>query len=84
MKESQEIKEWYKEHRNPIEEARMAYARTKIEALGYDVKEDELKKCLTFVFKGNTIRLFPYTGWFTGKGIKDGRGLLKHIKQIQK
>ena len=83
MKESEEIREWYKEHREPKERDRIRYAKQQLESLGYTVKEDSASKSLAFVHNGNTIRLFPYKGWFTGKGIKDGRGLDKLIKQLQ-
>jgi len=26
--------------------------------------------------------VWPYTGWFSGKGVKDGRGIKKLLKQI--
>lgn len=33
--------------------------------------------------KGNLIKFFPYTGWHTGKGIKDGRGLTNLLNQLK-
>jgi len=33
-------------------------------------------------YKNNTIKFYPRTGWHTGKGIKDGRGINKLLKQI--
>ena len=35
-----------------------------------------------FLYKGNTITVFPYSGWFSGKGIKDGRGFENLLKQL--
>ena len=32
---------------------------------------------------GFKIHFFPYTGWHTGKGIKDGRGLQNLLKQLK-
>ena len=84
MTESEEMQEWYREHRAPREDNRTAYAKAQIEALGYTVTENKANKCLEFLYKGNTIRIFPYKGWFTGKGIKDGRGIAKLLKQITK
>lgn len=35
-----------------------------------------------FVYKDNVIQFYPYSGWHTGKGIKDGRGWSKLEKQL--
>lgn len=35
-----------------------------------------------FMHDSNTITYYPYSGWFTGKGIKDGRGWSNLEKQI--
>lgn len=42
---------------------------------------DDVK--LQFVFKDNVITYFPYSGWHTGKGINDGRGLVNLLKQLK-
>ena len=83
MTESEEMQEWYREHRAPREDRRTAYAREQIEALGYTVTENKSNRSLEFQYKGNTVRIFPYKGWFTGKGIKDGRGIANLLKQIK-
>jgi hypothetical protein len=36
-----------------------------------------------FEWKGNMIKFWPYSGWHTGKGIKDGRGLQNLLKQLK-
>jgi hypothetical protein len=38
---------------------------------------------LEFEWKGNTIKYWPYSGWHTGRGIKDGRGLKNLLKQLK-
>jgi hypothetical protein len=43
--------------------------------------EDETR--IEFVFKGETIKFYPYSGWHSGKNIKDGRGLMKLLKQLK-
>ena len=49
--------------------------------LGFVIEyEDETS--LKFHYLGNLITLFPYSGWFSGKGIKDGRGLKNLLGQI--
>lgn len=83
MKDSEEIREWYQEHRGRIEADRIRYARKALESLGYKVKQPD-SACLTFEHRGHTIRFYPYTGWFTGKGIKDGRGLEKLLRQLKR
>lgn len=82
MKDCEEIREWYEGFRGSREEARMLYAKKEIEALGYTVTEVPEQRALTFDYKGNTITLYPYKGWFTGKGVKDGRGVRKLLNQI--
>ena len=63
-----------------VESDRMDYAIKKIFELGYSVAYGG--KELVFEYNGNTITFYPYTGWATGKGIKDGRGLQNLLKQI--
>lgn len=82
MKDSEEIRVWYNEHRALKEDNRIKFAKSELEKRGYEVTHDVSNKCLMFEHKGFKIRLFPYTGWFTGKGIKDGRGLQKLLKQL--
>ena len=82
IKDSEEIREWYKEHREPKERNRMQYAKEQLENKGYAVTEDSANKSLVIEYKGNTIRFYPYKGWFTGKGIKDGRGIYNLLRQL--
>lgn len=58
------------------------FARQELEKRGYEVTLDKFNKCLIFEYNGNKIRLYPYTGWLTGKGIKVGRGLQELLKQL--
>jgi len=32
---------------------------------------------------GQVVKIYPYSGWFTGKGVKDGRGIKNLLKQIK-
>ncbi len=61
---------------------RIKYARKKIEECGYKIKKQNKAK-IQFKFKGCTIYFFPYSGWASGKTIKDCRGLNKLIEQIK-
>ena len=40
-------------------------------------------KSFEFNFKGQPVKFFPYSGWHTGKSIKDGRGLQNLLKQLK-
>ncbi len=69
------------ERQAELEPKRIEYAKKKIEELGFEVTESETE--LRFIFNGNIIKLFPYSGWHSGMGITDGRGLDKLLKQIR-
>ena len=75
--------EWYREEvREPKEVSRIAYAKERLERLGYEVTEIRDNKSLVFFHNGHRITFDPYKGWFSGKGIKDGRGLETLIKRL--
>ena len=38
---------------------------------------------LFFLWKGERVTYFPYSGWATGKSILDGRGLKNLLKQLR-
>lgn len=38
---------------------------------------------IEFEYKGHIVKYFPYSGWATGKTIKDGRGLDNLLKQLK-
>ena len=59
---------------------RIAYSKAQLMELGFDVTESATE--LRFIYKDNVIKFFPYSGWHSGKGITDGRGLDKLLKQI--
>ena len=41
-------------------------------------------KMILFTWKGARVQYFPYTGWASGKTIKDGRGLKRLLKQLER
>lgn len=43
---------------------------------------DQESKSMKVYHKGSAITFFPYTGWFTGKSVVDGRGINNLIRQI--
>lgn len=66
-----------------LEPKRMGYAKAEIEKLGYPVMITG-STSLQFTYKREIIRVFPYSGWCTGKTITDCRGIKKLLKQINK
>lgn len=64
-----------------LEIQRVQYAKKQITDLGYTIIFENSTQ-LNFEFNGSVIQFFPYSGWHTGKTIKDGRGLNKLLSQI--
>lgn len=60
---------------------RILHAKQELKKLGIETTQDET--CVMFEYKGSQVRLFAYSGWHTGKTIKDGRGLNNLIKQLK-
>lgn len=65
-----------------LEPKRIAYAEQKIIEAG-GVITDKNGNRIKFTHKGREITVFPYSGWHTGKGIKDGRGIDNLLKQLK-
>lgn len=72
--------------KSPIEATetpkRMRYAVEKLTELGVEIEFQNSTE-LHFTWKGERVRLFVYTGWFTGKTIKDGRGINNLLRQLK-
>lgn len=65
-----------------LEPKRLEYAREKLEELGYEVNTFGGKR-LEFEHDGNLIKHHAYSGWHSGKGINDGRGIENLLKQLR-
>ena len=65
-----------------LQPIRMETCRGKLESMGFIVESNGTDK-LTFKYNGNTIQLFPYSGWFSGKGLQQGRGFNNLLKQME-
>lgn len=65
-----------------LEPKRFEYASNTISNLGFDIF-DVSSTYFSFFFRGEKVKVFPYSGWHTGKSIKDGRGIKNLIKQIK-
>lgn len=72
------------EKQKEIEPERMDYAIGQLHKAGIKSMVIIKENCIEFYFKSEKIKFFPYTGWATGKSIKDGRGLQKLLDQIKK
>lgn len=70
-----------KEDREKLQPNRIKFAIKEITKKGYNVIQVNDTE-INFIYKKNLIKIFPYTGWFTGKGITDGRGIYNLLKQI--
>ena len=77
-----EIYEEYKEQRKELQSKRVEFAVNALTHLGFEV-DVKNESTLEFQFKGKTVVFFPYTGWHSGKTIKDGRGIGNLIKQLK-
>lgn len=69
------------EREKQLQPQRIKSCKIKLEELGFivsEVGETELR----FLFNGNIIKFWPYSGWYTGKNIKDGRGFNNLLKQL--
>jgi len=71
------------EREKELQPKRMDYALEQLGKLeiGIIMYDDTLIK---FIWKGSVCVLYPYSGWHTGKTIKDGRGIEKLIEQLKK
>lgn len=70
------------ERQKALEPKRVQLAKKEIERLGFSVIiENEI--LIKFVFKNSPVLFYPYSGWHSGKTIKDGRGLKNLLKQIK-
>lgn len=70
------------EREKRLEPKRMKSCREKLESLGFKVESFGGKR-LEFEFQDEKVQHFPYSGWHSGKSIKDGRGFSNLLKQIE-
>jgi len=69
------------EREKELQPKRMEYAVKKLNELGVATQSDNTR--IAFQHKGEWVFFFPYSGWHSGKTIKDGRGLEHLLKQIE-
>ena len=63
-----------------LQPKRIQHAINELTKLGIPNESDTTK--ITFTWKGEVVRYFPYSGWHTGKSIVDGRGWEKLKNQL--
>jgi hypothetical protein len=65
-----------------LEPKRIEFAKTQLQKLGIE-KFEENKTSLKFIFKDIVITLYPYSGYFSGKGIQPGRGITELLSKLR-
>lgn len=61
---------------------RFETALKEIEAIVPEVYPNSAIGKIDFMYNGSLVTYWPYSGWASGKSIKDGRGLKNLLKQI--
>lgn len=70
------------ERQQTLEPKRREMAIQEIEKLGIKITCADTDH-LEFIWKERLVKYFVYSGWATGKTIKDGRGLENLLKQLK-
>lgn len=72
-----------KQREEKLQPKRIEYAKEELLKLNIPVIFEDTTT-LKFEYNGNTITFFAYSGWFSGKGVQDGRGIDNLLKQLKK
>lgn len=70
-----------KEREAKLQPKRWEYATGQLMKRMLPIVEDDGVK-VVFLFKGERVTIFPYSGWCSGKSITDCRGIENLLKQI--
>jgi len=70
------------DRQNKLEPKRIEVAIRALDAVGINPIIVSGKR-IEFEFKGGSVFFYPYSGWHTGKSIKDGRGLQNLLTQLK-
>ena len=71
-----------KDREQELSPKRMKYAKAAICALGYEIIYEDATR-IEFMHRNEVVKFFAYSGWHTGKSIKDGRGIGKLLEQLR-
>lgn len=70
-----------KQREAELQPKRILFAKSELNKRGIQITS-ETSTTLEFNHKSEVVRFFPYSGWFTGKSVKDGRGIKNLLNQI--
>lgn len=76
------LQELTKAKRDKQEPQRTLYAMNALQRKGLKPIWCPAIKAIKFSYKGNEVTFYPYKGWFSGKGVKSGRGIENLLKQL--
>ena len=65
-----------------LQPKRIQFAIAALKRIGITETEAD-NTSVSFKHKGNTIKLYAFTGWYSGKGVKDGRGIANLINELK-
>lgn len=70
------------ERQKELEPLRIKYVIGKLNELGidYSIKDEHT---IEIFYNRNKILFYPYSGYFSGKGVKSGRGLNRLLFQLK-
>jgi hypothetical protein len=66
-----------------LQPKRLKDCKETLEKMGFVVNQFGATE-LRFVFNGSLVKFWPYSGWHSGKSIKDGRGFSNLLRQLRK
>lgn len=65
-----------------LQPQRISQCREKLESIGIKIIYADTTR-LDFFFRGSKVQFYPYSGWHSGKSIKDGRGFQNLLRQLK-
>lgn len=68
------------EREERLQPTRLQSCKEKLESMGFIISSDDVK--MKFEYKGGNVLFYPYSGWHTGRTIKDGRGFGHLLEQL--
>lgn len=70
------------ERQDALEPKRMQAAKDALTHIGMEIIYSDASR-IDFLYKGAKVQFYPYSGWHTGKTIRDGRGLANLLNQLK-
>lgn len=65
-----------------LESKRVENVRKTLEMMSFNVVSTGCEKGLKCVKEDTSFIIYPYSGWWSGKGIGSGRGFVKLIEKL--